>query len=59
MYPSNGSVKLRKIYDLNQKNFIKLSIEHNLKLQYINFFPLQLTETFKVLYMNKNSLILL
>jgi hypothetical protein len=24
----SGSVKLREIYDLNQKNFLKVSIEH-------------------------------
>jgi hypothetical protein len=33
-------VKLRKIYELNLKIFLKLSIEHNLKDDVLSTFPL-------------------
>jgi hypothetical protein len=49
-----GSVKL-KIYDLNQKNFLKLSIEHNRKVKYIYYFILKLTEPKSIIILFLNS----
>jgi hypothetical protein len=38
-----GSVKLRKIYELNYKILLKLSTEHNMKVKHPNYYILKLT----------------
>jgi hypothetical protein len=60
-----GSVKLRKIYELNYKVLLKLSTEHNIKVEHIYYYILKLIgplclSTFLnihfifILYMNKS-----
>ncbi len=37
------ALKLRKIYDLNYKILLKLSTEHNIKVEHTYYFILKLT----------------
>ena len=39
-----GSVKLRKLFEINWKNLLKLSTEHNNKIEHIYSYILNLTE---------------
>ena len=41
-----GSVKLRKIYELNYKILLKLSTEHNMKVKHPHYYILKLTGPF-------------
>lgn len=57
-----GSVKLRKIYEINWKILLKLSTEHNMKVEYTYYLILKLTGPFWIfdliekLTINKNRI---